>query len=58
MPTFRTSTMRREIIMADPDWPVKSQRGPEYEFSAPGGGTRVFEASYAQRGPYAEEIDE
>ena len=49
--------MRREIVMADPDWPVDSQLVVEYVFSSPGSGEdRIFKARYANRGPYAEDI--
>lgn len=65
-----TTVVRRtawltEVLQADPEHSREKRNHIEYEFSAPGGGSRkthengkrVFRGNYDQRGPYAPEED-
>lgn len=67
MPTVRT-TLREQVIRADPDWPRDSQITPDVEFNTPNGyrpggetegafreykdGKLLFRHNYKSRGPY------
>lgn len=52
----RQTTLRAEVIRADPQWPETSRKITEYEFPAPRGKEpRKFKADYTKRGAYADE---
>jgi hypothetical protein len=67
----RQTTLRAEVIRADPSWPVTSRVHDEYAFGRRGRrrgephrapvdprneGQRVFQADFATRGAYADEV--
>ena len=49
---IRTTTLRNEVVKADPEFMQESENPVEYEF---GGGKRKFRARYKHRGAYAED---
>jgi hypothetical protein len=48
----RVTTLRQEVIKADPEFMQESEQPVEYEFS---GGKRKFRGRYKHRGAYAED---
>lgn len=51
--SVRRTTLRDEVIKADPDWVRTRRRITEYEFS----NGRRFEANYDARGIYGDGLD-
>lgn len=53
LPTTKITTLRNEVIKADPNYTVEANNVVEYEFGP--NKKRIFKGNYKTRGPYADD---